>query len=83
MGSVGLVPTGTDVCITKKSICHLNREVKWAVKTALLSALEAVMACDCRISKVRHLDRTEGRDCIAGAQPAAALWPKCSFLCLE
>ena len=57
--SVGLVPTGTDVCITKKSICHLNREVKWTVKTALLSAVEAMMSCDFMISNVRHLDRTE------------------------
>lgn len=59
MVSVGLVPTGTDVCITKKSICRLNREVKWTVKTVLLSALEAVMSCDFRISDVRHLDSIE------------------------
>lgn len=80
--SVGLVPTGTDVCITK-SICCLNREVKWTVKTALLSALEAMMSCDFMISNVRHLDRAEGKVCIARAQPAAILGPKYSFLGLE
>lgn len=46
---------------SQKLTCHLNREVKWTVKTALSSALEAMMSCDFIVSNVRHLEGQSGR----------------------